>query len=200
MKRRPSSKTLVSGFLRRAVSYRRILLVGALMLALLLTNCSPPTAKGTGFPSWSPDGTKIVFHSWSVKGLDAWVMNFGYPSWCLADSDVWVMDADGKNRRNLTNNSTVGNTHPTWSPDGSKIAFVSRRSGNPDIWVMNTDGTNEINLTYDFAEASGFFEASAPAWSPDGSKIAFMYNKNFVWDIWVMNVDGSNQKQLTFTK
>ena len=55
--------------------------------------------------------------------------------------EIYVMDADGGNRKNLSNNP-VDDEDPDWSPDGTKIAFVSRRTGEYQIYVMDTDGTN----------------------------------------------------------
>lgn len=73
-----------------------------------------------------------------------------------------------------------------WSPDGTKIAFVSQRSGSNNIWIMNTDGTNQIQLTK-------MKNAYSPSWSPDGTKIAFAYLGN----IWTVNIDGTGLTQLT---
>jgi Tol biopolymer transport system component len=58
--------------------------------------------------------------------------------------------------------------HPTWSPDGGRIAYDSDQSGNDDIWVTQPTGGPAINLT---ADHNGF--DSEPAWSPDGNQIAF---------------------------
>lgn len=70
-----------------------------------------------------------------------------------------------------------GNLGPVWSPDGSRIAFTSIRSGDRDIFMMNSDGSHVTQLTWDpwklfyvFANARD----SEPAWSPDGSQIAFI--------------------------
>ena len=86
-------------------------------------------------PSWSPDGTKIVFD----RRADG-----------NASPDVWVMDADGTNPVNLTNHP-LGDEEPVWSPDGTKIAYASNRAyetGPPQtVWVMNADGSNPVNLT-----------------------------------------------------
>ena len=76
--------------------------------------------------------------------------------------DVWTIDADGTDLTRLTH-SPGPDFDPSWSPDGTKIAFRSERSGEPEIWVMNADGTGQRRL------AAGL----SPAWSPDGSLIAF---------------------------
>jgi hypothetical protein len=79
---------------------------------------------------------------------------------------------------------TLETYEPSWSPDGTKIAFV-RAS---DIWVANADGSGQINLTND-----AFGERSSPAWSPDGARIAF----DGEGEIWVMNASGGGETQLT---
>lgn len=55
------------------------------------------------------------------------------------------MNEDGSDQTRLTNDGS--NTHPDWSPDGTKIAFMSPRDGNGEIYVMNEDGSGETKLT-----------------------------------------------------
>jgi TolB protein len=69
------------------------------------------------------------------------------------------MNADGTNPINLTNHP-AGGGNPVWSPDSTKIAFVSGRDGNSEIYVVNTDGSNLIRLTDN--EANDY----SPVWSP----------------------------------
>ena len=168
-------------------------------------------------PSWSPDGKKIAFVSHRdggtphiyimdsdggnpiklIKGgLDpAWspggakiAMTYGTGN----DIDIYVMDTDGGNLTQLTH---LGwNYHPTWSPDGKRIAYVtSRRHGGPEIYAMDQDGNNEVRLTRDL------LLKKRPSWSPDGQRIAYdAMHRGAVFQIYVVEADGSGRtKRLT---
>jgi Tol biopolymer transport system component len=91
----------------------------------------------------------------------------------------------------LTDNSAV-DSRPSWSPDGQKIAYASRRDKNFDIFTMNADGSNETRLT----KNPGSWDI-APAWSPDGQKIIFVSLIDKNQEIYVMNQDGSELTKLT---
>ena len=87
---------------------------------------------------------------------------------------------------------TSGNgNNPSWSPDGTKIAYVSDVSGDLEVWVMNADGTNQVNLTAN-AAMDGW-----PAWSPTGSQIVFSSDRTGTFDIHVMRADGTDVQRLT---
>ena len=142
-------------------------------------------------PSWSPDGERIAF----VSNRDGHVIG-GIPTF-----EIYVMDADGKNQQRLTNNPD-GDWNPSWSPDGERIVFSSRRDrhfiGNfgitEEIYVMDADGKNQQRLTENRQNDL------LPSWSPDGERIAFASDEkgNFEnFEIYVMDADGKNQQRLT---
>jgi len=86
---------------------------------------------------------------------------------------------------NLTNNPAQ-DEWPAWSPDGSKILFLSASDGRGEIYVMNADGSGVTQLTT-------MGTAFDPAWSPDGTKIAFDDGN----EIYVINADGSGLRNIT---
>jgi TolB protein len=102
------------------------------------------------YPSWSPDGKKIVFR----KIIDG------------DNSEIFVANSDGSNPRNLSNNPGFDGW-PSWSPDGREIAFASNRNGNYKIYLMDADGNNVRLL----AETQG--RATEPRWSSDGKTVYF---------------------------
>ena len=104
--------------------------------------------------------------------------------------DVFVMNADGTDQRQLTDNTSEDRS-PSWSPDGTRIVFNSDRDGYWDVFVMNADGTDQRQLTDNTSEDR------SPAWSPDGTRIVFESDRDGYWDVFVMNADGTDQQQLT---
>ena len=105
--------------------------------------------------------------------------------------DIYTMEADGSGLVRLTSTPSFESKEPTWSPDGTRIAFASNAQGEMDIFVMNADGTGQVNLTQSFGADQ------SPTWSPDGSEIAFASYRSNSWEIYVMDAtDGSNQRLL----
>ena len=119
-------------------------------------------------PELSPNGERIIF------------TNNG--------NGIWIMRADGGNPHALTHRDDID---PTWSADGSMIAFASSRSGERQLYVMNADGS-EINQITDLNNMGG-----RSTWSPDGTKLAFYRGPAGDRNIFIVNVDGTGVTRLT---
>ena len=101
---------------------------------------------------------------------------------------IYTMRPDGTDLLRLTDNSQE-NYSPTWSLDGSKIAFWSDTVG--EVYIMDADGSNVVQLT----NAPG--KDRYPSWSPDGTKLAFNSQRDGNEEIYVVNVDGTNPINLS---
>ena len=85
---------------------------------------------------------------------------------------------------------TVFKAGAVYSPDGSKIAFISNIGGDLEIYFMNIDGTNPVQLT------DNTFGDIDVRWSPDGSRLLFASDRSGEWEIYVMGTDGSNVEMI----
>ena len=170
------------------------------------------------FPSWSPDGSKIMFlygrndpkiHVVDAEGshetnLTDDSYDYHSPSWSSdgtkiiftsnrsGEWDIYTMNSRGGDMTNLTNGS--GSNHfPTLSPDGRKVVFQSYRSGSQEIMLLDLSSGEETNLSN-----SADYESS-PFWSPDGRKIAFHHSPQYEFssNIFTMDIDGTNKLNVT---
>ena len=124
-------------------------------------------------PSWSPDGSHIVFARQDPT-------NGGRNR-----NDLFSVAADGSDETSLD----VPGNDPAWSPDGSRIIFTQGFQGD-GIYSVRPDGSDFETL---FAPNAYIH---SPTWSPDGTRIAFTYQHSNFWRIWVMRSDGSNPHEV----
>lgn len=105
--------------------------------------------------------------------------------------EIFGISEDGNNPVNLTNHPAFDRS-PAWSPNGSKIAFVSSRDGPDEIYVMNANGTLPTNVSNNAATDQD------PSWTPDSAKLVFSSDRDGDDEIWIMNANGASPIQLTF--
>jgi TolB protein len=141
--------------------------------------CNPTLHAYSQYPAWSADGKKIVFQN-DADDAD----EFG--------RDLWVMDANGRNRVNITNTPNVDEWQPAWFPSGKKIAY---RAAGIEVLTLNAKGkaTKTTRLTSDAAD---------PAVSPNGKRLAFTGYRDGDSEIYVMRTDapeGPNNRPVKLT-
>jgi len=129
-------------------------------------------------PIWSPDGKMIAFGSNTTPDNSL---------------QIFIMNADGTGKRQVTLEATLTPAVPTWSPDGGKLAFCA---GNPEkgfeIYIINIDGTERTRVTYDPGKTN-----CSPSWSPNGELIAFDSNRDGETEIYTVNLKSGIQARLT---
>ncbi|GGA61648.1 protein TolB [Nitratireductor aestuarii] len=122
-------------------------------------------------PSYSPDGSQIVFTS--DRGGRA---------------QIYAMNADGSNQRRISFGDGIYST-PVWSPRGDLIAFTKQSGGTFQIGVMRTDGSGERILT------TGHLQ-EGPTWSPNGRVIAFFRNSGGNPQLYSIDLTGRNEQRI----
>ncbi len=167
-------------------------------------------------PAYSPDGKYLAYTSFSsgppalfiknlATGIIARVAKEGIsidPGWrnndevattlsFEGDQEIYLIKPDGSIAQRVTRNRGI-DVSPTFSPDGSKMAFVSSRNGLPQIFIQDLQSGQVKRLTF-----SGRYNTQ-PSWSPNGDKIAYStWESNGEINIFVINPDGTGLVQLT---
>ena len=150
-------------------------------------------------PSISPDGTRIAYAAFKHDGWLPWDTDYGW--------DIVTSALDGSDRRRLTSGEHDGVMYvsPVWSPDGTRIAFLSNQEepgGQFGIYTMSADGS-DVQRVVPSVDVRG----SPPVWSPDSRSLAFLANRNsdFLAErepdasrsaLYAVGVDGSNLTRL----
>jgi hypothetical protein len=146
------------------------------------------TAQDSAVEVWQGEYTSIDVGRAPANPRST-VARFVYVSERTGNLDIWLLDEEGRDFQ-LTYDPAE-DLAPVWSPEGTRIAFESRRDGNSEIYVMEADGSNQVNLTRHEADDH------APAWSPDGSLIAFESLRDGAREVYVMSADGTDVARLT---
>jgi len=140
--------------------------------------------NGACQPSWSPDGSQLVFTSpCPTRGeVNDNIYN---------NSSLYLINADGTGLKTLT--TAPGSAYdPAWGPDGKRIAFTSLRDGRKEIYTLNVDSGAVTRLT----NSTGDIENSQPAWSPTGNRIVYVVKRFGAYQVWVMSDTGQDNVQL----
>ncbi len=141
-----------------------------------------PTSD-VGPVSFSPDGKRIAFSRNAANEGNA---AYNY--------DIYTMNIDGGDVRQVTTDPEF-DAEPMWSPDGSRILFLSARDRNMEIYAINMDGSGEVNLSQRPEGNDGLVSFTA-----DGRFVICVHNSSAKPDfnqIWLINADGSNRRQVT---
>ena len=158
-----------------------------------LTRCSASCVRQDDV-EWSPDGSQIAYTQ-----MDHDFCNL--PSSFAGTCSIFTVNADGTDRTKLLTGSVVDPVNPTWSPDGTAIAFSGRVGEDGEEWFVYTmalDGSEPSQLVPDLPAP----EQNMPAWSPDGSTIAFLADGGTLedglpYELWLVAPDGSERRLLT---
>ncbi len=150
-----------------------------------LTHLGPESSAD--WPSWSADGKQIVFNEFPPPDGVA---------------QLWVMNADGTNQHQLLAETTFSENRPSFSPDGSKVAFgrCDLTIGDQDtcaIYTVSLDGGTLQAITAFHEDTT----ARSPMYSPDGETIAFILSNDtvagFLGVTYLIQSDGSNMRRIT---
>jgi eukaryotic-like serine/threonine-protein kinase len=185
----PTPTSLGGGFSQIAFASNR---TGAPQIFIMNADGSDPLQVtnmifGACQPAWSPDGLRLVFISPCPKRQDQ------YPG-----ANLYITNADGSGLTPPLPTGEDGDFDPSWSPDGTRIAFTSLRDGSPQIYVLNLDNNLVLRLTGTSGDSRLPDWSMQPAWSPSGTQIVYTGHGPLTnaLQIWVMSDSGLGQSFL----
>lgn len=125
-------------------------------------------------PAYSPDGRRVAFAS-NRTGTN----------------EIWTVDANGSNLKQVTFHRGPIVISPQWSPDGLRLAFSLQAAGNRDIYTVHADGSNPTRMTWETSQEEN------PSWSHDGRWIYFRSDRAGIAQFWKISTDGGNPVRVT---
>ena len=134
----------------------------------------PMVSENATDPAFSRDGHKMAYAQF------------------FEDTNIWRFDLSGRTAPKKVVTSTQYDSSPQYSPDGSRIAFRSSRSGSSEIWVTDAEGRVPVQLTRFGGTLTG-----TPRWSPDGGQIAFDSRPEGQPDIYIISSNGGEPRRVT---
>lgn len=161
---------------------------------------------GRVHPSWSPDGTRLVYMQLTPQNPADDDTSHGCPALPFR-AELWIVNADGTDPQLLTTpgsfnydssgqliNSADDANAPDWSAAGDAITFWSgQEQCFGQVWRINADGSGRTQLTHAPIPSHN----DDPAWAPDGTKVLFTTDRNSRIETWIMDADGGNPHFLT---
>lgn len=180
-------------------------------------------ATDSRFPVWSPDGSRLAFVTWSDGNAEIYTVrpdtmeftnltrsdDYDFsPTWSPDGSQIafysdrttiielYLMDADGGNLRQLTDDPLTQDTiaifasTPIWSPDGTRIAYLIAYNDKTDFVVFDIESGEWQRLTNDAGRDVRL------VWLDDGSGIVFMSDRGNHWSVYQMDATGENMRHL----
>lgn len=133
---------------------------------------APTLPQGTALPQLS-----VPFPS-GLSGVLAFMSDRQAPDNPQRRNHIFTLDLATGRVRQLTSGANHHDQHPKWSPDGTRLSFVSSRGGNFDLYVMNADGTNVQRIT---DHPANDFD---PMWMPDGQSLVFSSERDSRSDLY----------------
>ncbi|HMI56940.1 MAG TPA: hypothetical protein VK511_02735 [Gemmatimonadaceae bacterium] len=145
---------------------------------------------------WKLEGgvtSRLTFSNSVDKDPHSAAGHLVFASYRDGDEEIYMANNDLSGLKRLTT-SNKEDEQPKLSPDGSRVAFVSYRSGSPRLWIMDSTGANQTAVA---TGSESFVPEMAPSWSPDGTQLVYTSTRSGLSQVFVISANGGTPVQLT---